>query len=99
VIATGYTRTYAQWLLSHTEEIFTTPVILRRRYGPEVFAAVLVAWILVCSYHLLLGGYTDRLLDELTWLTSFDSEFSTCISCTKTVYSQLLIVPMRGYTK
>ena len=47
VTATGYARTYAQWLLSHTEEIFTTPVILRRRYGPEVFAAVLVAWILV----------------------------------------------------
>lgn len=53
VTATGYARTYAQWLLNQTEEIFTTPVVLRRRYGPEVFAAVLVAWILVCSYYLL----------------------------------------------
>ena len=36
VTATGYVRKYAQWLLNHTEEIFTTPVVLRRRYGPEV---------------------------------------------------------------
>ncbi len=47
----------------------------------------------------LVGGYTERLVDVLTWLTSFDSKISTCISCTKTVSSQLLIVPMRGYTK
>ncbi len=51
--ATGYARTYAQWLLNHVEEIFAPPQALRRRYGPEVFAAVLVSWILVCSYHLL----------------------------------------------
>ena len=51
--ATWYARTYAQWLLNHTEEIFVTPVVLRRWYGPDVFAAVLVAWMLVCLYHLL----------------------------------------------
>lgn len=47
----------------------------------------------------LVGGYTERLVDELTWLTSLDSKISTCISCTKTVSSHHLIVPMRGYTK
>ena len=44
VTATGYARKYAQWLLNHTEEIFTTPVILRRRYGPEVEEALVLAW-------------------------------------------------------
>jgi hypothetical protein len=44
VTATGYARKYAQWLLNHTEEIFTTPVVLRRRYGPEVEEALVLAW-------------------------------------------------------
>ena len=50
VTAIGYARTYANWLLNRREEIFTTPVVLRRWYGPEVFSAVLISWILVCSY-------------------------------------------------
>jgi hypothetical protein len=49
VTATWYARTFTQWLLNHTEEIFIRPVVLRRWYGTDVFAAVLVAWILVCS--------------------------------------------------
>jgi site-specific recombinase XerD len=44
VTATGYARKYAQWLLNHTEEIFTTPVVLRRRYGPEVEEALVLIW-------------------------------------------------------
>ena len=51
--ATGYARTYAKWLVNHTEEIFITLVVLRRWYGLEVFTADPLSWILVCSYHIL----------------------------------------------
>jgi hypothetical protein len=53
VTATAYAPTYALWLLNHVEEVCAPPQALRRRYGPEGFAAVLVSWILVCSYHFL----------------------------------------------
>ncbi len=53
VTATGYAPTYALWLLNHVEEVCALPQALRWQYGPEVFAVVLVSWILVCSYHLL----------------------------------------------
>ena len=33
VTATEYSHTYAQWLLNHAEEVLSTPVVLRRRYG------------------------------------------------------------------
>jgi hypothetical protein len=44
VTATGYVRKYAQWLLNHTEEVFASPTALRRRYGPEVEEALVLAW-------------------------------------------------------
>src|SRR5260221_7583927 len=44
VPATGYVRKYAQWLLNHTEEVFAPPTALRRRYGPEVEEALVLAW-------------------------------------------------------
>jgi site-specific recombinase XerD len=44
VTATGYVRKYAQWLLNHTEEVFAPPTVLRRRYGPEVEEALVLAW-------------------------------------------------------
>ena len=42
--ATGYARKYAQWLLNHSEEVFEPPTSLRRRYGPEVEEALVLAW-------------------------------------------------------
>ncbi len=44
VTATGYVRKYAQWLLNHTEEVLAPPTALRRRYGPEVEEALVLAW-------------------------------------------------------
>ncbi len=44
VTATGYARKYALWLLNHTEEVFAPPAVLRRRYGPEVEEALVLAW-------------------------------------------------------
>jgi site-specific recombinase XerD len=44
VTATGYVRKYAQWLLNHTEEVFAPTIALRRRYGPEVEEALVLAW-------------------------------------------------------
>ena len=44
VQATGYARKYAQWLLNHSEEVFAEPVVFRRRYGPEVEEALVLAW-------------------------------------------------------
>ncbi len=44
VAATGYVRKYAQWLLNHSEEVFAPPTALRRRYGPEVEEALVLAW-------------------------------------------------------
>ncbi len=42
--ATGYARTYARWLLNHTEEVFEPPTALRRQYGPEVEEALVLVW-------------------------------------------------------
>jgi hypothetical protein len=43
---TGYHRTYAQWLLKHSEEVLR--VVVRRplspRYGPEVVDALIHLW-------------------------------------------------------
>jgi hypothetical protein len=44
VTATGYARKYALWLLNHAEEVFEPPTALRRRYGPEVEEALVLAW-------------------------------------------------------
>jgi integrase-like protein len=44
VSATGYTRKYALWLLNHVEEVCAPPAALRRRYGPEVEEALVLAW-------------------------------------------------------
>jgi hypothetical protein len=44
VAATGYVRKYAQWLLNHSEEVFAPPAVVRRRYGPEVEEALVLAW-------------------------------------------------------
>jgi hypothetical protein len=44
VTSTGYVRKYAQWLLNHSEEVFAPPTALRRRYGPEVEEALVLAW-------------------------------------------------------
>ena len=44
VTSTGYARKYALWLLNHAEEVFQTPTGLRRRYGPEVEQALVLAW-------------------------------------------------------
>ena len=44
VTATGYARKYALWLLNHVEEVFAPPAALRRRYGPEVEEALVLAW-------------------------------------------------------
>ncbi len=44
VTATGYVRKYAQWLLNHSEEVFAPQAALRRRYGPEVEEALVLAW-------------------------------------------------------
>ncbi len=44
VDATGYARTYARWLLNHSEEVFQSPIDLHRRYGPEVEQALVLAW-------------------------------------------------------
>ena len=44
VSATGYARKYALWLLHHVEEVFAPPTALRRRYGPEVEEALVLAW-------------------------------------------------------
>jgi hypothetical protein len=41
--ATGYTPTYALWLLNHSEEVLQAPTDLRRRYGPEVEQALVLA--------------------------------------------------------
>jgi hypothetical protein len=43
VTATGYVRTYALWLLNHSEEVKAKPTALRRRYGPEVEEALVLA--------------------------------------------------------
>ena len=40
VSATGYARTYARWLLNHSEEVCAPPAALRRRYGLEVEEAL-----------------------------------------------------------
>jgi len=43
---TGYHRTYAQWLLNHSEEVLQK-VVRRARphhYGPEVQDALIQAW-------------------------------------------------------
>jgi hypothetical protein len=40
--ATGYARTYARWLLNHSEEVFAPPAALRRRYGPEAEEALVL---------------------------------------------------------
>jgi hypothetical protein len=42
--ATGYARTYARWLLNHSEEVFAPPTALRRQYGPEVEEALVLVW-------------------------------------------------------
>ena len=44
VSATGYARKYALWLLNHSEEVCAPPAALRRRYGPEVEEALVLAW-------------------------------------------------------
>jgi len=44
VTATGYACKYAQWLLNHAEEVFAPPVVLRRRYGPEVEEVLVLVW-------------------------------------------------------
>ena len=44
VTSTGYARKYALWLLNHAEEVLQTPTGLRRRYGPEVEQALVLAW-------------------------------------------------------
>ena len=44
VATTGYARKYALWLLNHSEEVFAPPTALRRRYGPEVEEALVLAW-------------------------------------------------------
>lgn len=44
VSATGYARKYALWLLNHAKEVLQTPTGLRRRYGPEVEQALVLAW-------------------------------------------------------
>jgi hypothetical protein len=44
VTTAGYVRTYAQWLLNHTEEVKDKLIALRRRYGPEVEEALVLAW-------------------------------------------------------
>jgi len=44
VTATGYVRKYARWLLNHSEEVFAPPTARRRRYGPEVEEALVLAW-------------------------------------------------------
>ena len=44
VITTGYARKYALWLLHHVEEVLAPPTALRRRYGPEVEEALVLAW-------------------------------------------------------
>ena len=44
VTTTGYARKYAQWLLNHAEEVFASPGVLRRRYGPEVEEALVLVW-------------------------------------------------------
>ncbi len=44
VSSTGYVRKYALWLLNHVEEVFAPPTALRRRYGPEVEEALVLAW-------------------------------------------------------
>jgi Integrase core domain len=44
VITTGYARKYALWLLHHVEEVLAPPTALRRRYGPEVEEAFVLAW-------------------------------------------------------
>jgi hypothetical protein len=44
VSATGYARTYAQWLLNHAEEDFAPPPAFLRHYGPEVEEALVLFW-------------------------------------------------------
>jgi site-specific recombinase XerD len=44
VTATGYVRKYARWLLNHAEEVLVSTTVLRRRYGPEVEQALVLAW-------------------------------------------------------
>jgi len=43
---TGYHRTYAQWLLNHSEEVLQAVVRHPRpqRYGPDVLDALVQAW-------------------------------------------------------
>ena len=43
---TGYHRTYARWLLNHSQEVLQTVVRHPRqpRYGPEVVDALVQAW-------------------------------------------------------
>jgi len=43
---TGYHRTYARWLLNHSEDVLQTVVRHPRqpRYGPEVVDALVQAW-------------------------------------------------------
>jgi hypothetical protein len=56
VTATGYVRKYAQWLLNHSEEVLAPPTALRRRYGPEVEEALVLAWKTlnrICSKRLI----------------------------------------------
>lgn len=44
VTVTGYAHKYAQWLLHHVQEVLTPPTALRRRSGPEVEEALVLAW-------------------------------------------------------
>ena len=56
VTATGYARKYAQCLLNHSEEVLAPPATLRRRYGPEVEEALVLAWKTlnrICSRRLI----------------------------------------------
>jgi hypothetical protein len=56
VQSTGYARKYALWLLNHTEEVLAPPTTLRRRYGPEVEEALVLAWKMlnrICAKRLI----------------------------------------------
>src|SRR5215831_1798348 len=44
VTATEYARKYAQRLLNHSDEVLAPPAAVRRRYGPEVEEALVLAW-------------------------------------------------------
>jgi hypothetical protein len=66
VTVTGYARKYAQWLLGHAEEVLMSPTALRRRYGPEVEEALVLAWKTlnrICSKRLI--PFLPEMLDLL----------------------------------